>query len=74
MAYFDHDGQREYIFGRGGGRQLAERLGVKFFGEIPLIVAIREGADSGKPVALEGTPEQVKLFETLAKEVDATAS
>ncbi len=38
------------IFGRGGGRQLAERLGVPLLAEIPLDIAMREGADVGEPV------------------------
>ncbi len=38
------------LFGRGGGRALAERLGVPLLAEIPLDVAMREGADIGEPV------------------------
>jgi len=38
------------LFGRGGGRQLAERLGVPLLAEIPLDITMREGADIGEPV------------------------
>ncbi|HOP06333.1 MAG TPA: Mrp/NBP35 family ATP-binding protein [candidate division Zixibacteria bacterium] len=67
MAYFESNGQREYIFGKDGGKQLAEKLGVKLIGEIPLMTSLREGADAGKPVAAFGSDEQIKMFEAIAK-------
>jgi ATP-binding protein involved in chromosome partitioning len=45
-----HCGQRTDLFGHGGARQEAERLGVPFLGEIPLDIAIRETSDAGVPV------------------------
>jgi ATP-binding protein involved in chromosome partitioning len=72
MAYFETNGEREYIFGRDGGKKLAKKLGVAFLGEIPLMTSIREGADSGKPIASDGTPDQVKLFESIAQQIDST--
>jgi ATP-binding protein involved in chromosome partitioning len=45
-----HCGQRTDLFGHGGARQEAERLGVPFLGEIPLDIAIREMSDAGVPV------------------------
>lgn len=70
MAYFDNNGQREYIFGKDGGKELAKKLGVELYGEIPLMTSIREGADSGKPVASDGTDEQIRIFEEMAKRID----
>jgi ATP-binding protein involved in chromosome partitioning len=43
-------GARSDIFGHGGARREAERLGVPFLGEVPLDIAIREKSDSGSPV------------------------
>jgi len=43
-------GTRSDIFGHGGARREAERLGVPFLGEVPLDIAIREKSDSGSPV------------------------
>jgi ATP-binding protein involved in chromosome partitioning len=43
-------GERTDIFGHGGARAEAERLGVPFLGEVPLDIAIRENSDAGKPV------------------------
>lgn len=53
MSYYEKDGVREYIFGKGGGKELAEKLGVPFLGEIPLDQTIRERSDMGKPVTLD---------------------
>ncbi len=72
MSYFEANGVREYIFGKDGGKTLADKLGVSFFGEIPLMTSMREGADRGRPVATDGTPEQVELFEKFARAIDST--
>ena len=42
---------RYYIFGRGGARAYAEKNGVEFLGEIPIIQSIMDGADAGTPAA-----------------------
>lgn len=52
MSFFQcpHCGTRSDIFGHGGARHEAERLGVPFLGEIPLHMSIRATSDSGNPV------------------------
>jgi ATP-binding protein involved in chromosome partitioning len=52
MSYFQcpHCGTRSDIFGHGGARHEAEKLGVPFLGEIPLHIDIRTTSDEGKPV------------------------
>jgi ATP-binding protein involved in chromosome partitioning len=45
-----HCGERSDIFGHGGARKDAERLGVPFLGEVPLTLEIRETSDAGRPV------------------------
>jgi ATP-binding protein involved in chromosome partitioning len=54
MSYFQcpQCGTRSDIFGHGGARHEAERLGVPFLGEIPLHMAIRATSDSGNPVVV----------------------
>ncbi|MBI4409939.1 MAG: Mrp/NBP35 family ATP-binding protein [Gemmatimonadetes bacterium] len=47
-----HCGEQVDIFGRGGGRRLAEEMGVPFLGAIPLDPRVREAGDSGRPTAL----------------------
>ena len=54
MSYFvaPDTGKRYDIFGHGGAKKEAERLGVPFLGEVPLEMAIRETSDTGKPVVV----------------------
>ena len=49
-------GHEEHLFGHGGVRAEAERLGVPFLGEIPLSIDVRLGGDAGRPVALGEGP------------------
>ena len=51
-------GERTDIFGHGGARAEAERLGVPFLGEVPLDIAIRENSDAGKPVVATAMPDR----------------
>ena len=46
-------GHAHHIFGHGGARQTAEKLGAPFLGEIPLLPRIRETSDAGTPVMVE---------------------
>jgi ATP-binding protein involved in chromosome partitioning len=69
MAYYESDGRKEYIFGRDGGKLLAEKLGVNLLGEIPLETSIREGSDNGQPVASSGTESQQAMFEGIARRI-----
>jgi len=54
MSYFiaPDTGRRYDIFGHGGAKAEAERLGVPFLGEVPLEMAIRENSDAGSPVVV----------------------
>jgi ATP-binding protein involved in chromosome partitioning len=58
MSYFlcPHCGDRTAIFGSGGGKSLAEELGVPLLGEIPLYSAVLTGGDRGEPI-VAGEPE-----------------
>jgi len=52
MSYFiaPDTGKRYDIFGHGGARQAAAGMGIPFLGEVPLVMAIRETSDAGRPV------------------------
>ncbi|MFQ5972395.1 MAG: Mrp/NBP35 family ATP-binding protein [Alphaproteobacteria bacterium] len=52
MSYFacPHCGERSEIFGHGGAREEAARLGCDFLGEIPLDIDIRRTSDDGQPI------------------------
>ena len=80
MSYFvcPHCGERSDIFGHGGARHEAERLGVPFLGEVPLDMEIREKSDAGLPVvATVPDGAHAKIYRDIAARVHdglATAS
>lgn len=58
-----------YIFGRDGGKQLAEELGIPLLGQIPLVQSIREGGDEGIPVALQAGHPAAEMFARCAERI-----
>lgn len=70
MSYLEHNGERLYVFGKGGGARTAELMNVPLLAEIPLDPQTREMGDSGKPIASLNVPNaQVTAFEKLARTV-----
>jgi ATP-binding protein involved in chromosome partitioning len=72
MSYFlcPRCGTRSDIFGHGGARHEAERLGVPFLGEVPLHMAIREKSDAGLPVvATEPDSPHAQIYREIAVKV-----
>ena len=71
MAYFaDSSGARIPIFGTGGARAEAEKLGVPLLAEIPLEVALREACDAGRPlVATHPDSPAARAFLELARKL-----
>lgn len=68
-----HCGERSDIFGHGGARKEAERIGVPFLGEIPLAMAIRERSDAGLPVvATQPDGPHATAYKEIALKVWAT--
>ena len=75
MAWFTPEElpeNRYYIFGRDGGRRMAERYGIPLLGQIPLVQGIREGGDSGEPSALSTRPDGL-AFIALARSLAEAA-
>jgi ATP-binding protein involved in chromosome partitioning len=63
------------IFGRGGGEQMAQELGVAFIGRIPIYQPIREGSDSGVPLVMsEPNSPASRAFMAAAERVAAEIS
>ncbi len=58
-----------YIFGRDGGRKLAEELDIPLLGQIPLIQSVCEAGDAGAPAALEQESLLGIYFRTLATNI-----
>ncbi|HHZ08635.1 MAG TPA: Mrp/NBP35 family ATP-binding protein [Rhizobiales bacterium] len=72
MSYFlaPDTGKRYDIFGHGGAKKEAERLGVPFLGEVPLTMNIRETSDSGAPVVVsEPDGLQAAIYRAIAGKV-----
>lgn len=71
MAYFwtpELPERKFYIFGESGGRMLAERYGIPFLGEIPLLEEVVRKSDAGIPPALEEGTVLSEAFEKIAGE------
>jgi ATP-binding protein involved in chromosome partitioning len=75
MAYFTPEelpDNKYYIFGKDGGKNLAEKYDVPLLGQIPLVQGIRESGDSGLPAVMkEGVSAKAfrDLAETLARQI-----
>jgi ATP-binding protein involved in chromosome partitioning len=78
MSWFicPHCGERETIFGEGGGREAAETLGVPLMAQIPLVPDLRAGGDVGVPIVVSDpdSPAAVALTEAAEAVVRATKS
>ena len=72
MSYYQCTkcGNKDYIFGQGGGEALAERLNTKLLGKLPLITSVREKGDEGKPIVMvdESSPVS-KAFYNIARNI-----
>jgi ATP-binding protein involved in chromosome partitioning len=69
MAYFtpqELPGNKYYIFGKEGGKRLAEEYDLPFLGQIPLVQSIREGGDQGVPVLMSDDEISRAAFENFA--------
>jgi ATP-binding protein involved in chromosome partitioning len=66
MSYFtpaELPNNKYYIFGKEGGRRLAEEYDLPFLGQIPLVQSIREGGDQGVPIMMSDDAITKKAFE-----------
>lgn len=59
---------RYYIFGKDGGKKMADQYGIDLLGQIPIVQSIREGGDAGTPAALNDGPDG-KAFLDLGKKL-----
>ncbi|MEK0414801.1 MAG: hypothetical protein RL352_198 [Actinomycetota bacterium] len=71
MSWFTgDDGKRYELFGSGGGKSLADELGVPLLAQIPLVNQLREGGDDGKPIAAVAPQSEVgRVFAELARQI-----
>ncbi len=72
MAYFippDMPEKKYYLFGKDGGRSLAQRYNIPFLGAIPLIETIAENSDLGVPIALEADNPVAEAYRSIGKQI-----
>ncbi len=72
MAWFTPEelpNNKYYIFGKEGAVKLAEELGLPVLGQVPIVQGIREGGDSGNPVAYAENTITAQVFEEIAANV-----
>jgi ATP-binding protein involved in chromosome partitioning len=67
MSWFvcPHCGERELLFGQGGGQLVADTIGVPMFAQVPLVPAVRAGGDTGVPIVVSDptSPAAIALRE-----------
>jgi ATP-binding protein involved in chromosome partitioning len=70
-----HCRKETQVFAHGGARLAAEKMGIRFLGDVPLDLAVREGGDKGVPI-VAGAPEspQAEAFQHIAREVATAVS
>ncbi len=77
MSYFtpaELPDNKYYIFGKDGGKRLAEEYDLPFLGQIPLVQSIREGGDRGEPIMMGADSTSKKAFEGFAAHVVRSVS
>ena len=77
MSYFtpaELPANKYYIFGKEGGRRLADEYDLPFLGEIPLVQGIREGGDKGKPIMMSEDAVSRQAFMDFAADVTRSIS
>jgi ATP-binding protein involved in chromosome partitioning len=77
MAYFTPEelpNNKYYIFGKEGGKRLAEEYDLPFLGQVPLVQSIREGGDEGVPVMMSDDETSRNAFENFAALVARSVS
>ncbi|GAA4455706.1 Mrp/NBP35 family ATP-binding protein [Nibrella saemangeumensis] len=70
MSYFtpaELPDSKYYIFGKGGGQQLADKFSVPLLGQIPLVQSIREAGDEGRPAVIADEPVAAGAFRSAAE-------
>jgi len=72
MAWFtpaELPNNKYYIFGKDGGKKLAEELHIPLLGQIPLVQSIREGGDEGTPIVLQVGHPAAEAFREIASHI-----
>ncbi|MCB0736156.1 MAG: Mrp/NBP35 family ATP-binding protein [Bacteroidetes bacterium] len=72
MSWFtpeDHPTEKYYIFGSGGGNELAEEYNLPLLAQIPIVLGLDQRSDQGIPAVLNRNPEMSQYFKQMAQSV-----
>ena len=70
MSYLQDGDKIIDIFGRGGGKAIADKFEVPFLGEIPIDPEIRKGGDSGQPIVYSNPESETsQAFSKIAERI-----
>ncbi|GAB3513566.1 Mrp/NBP35 family ATP-binding protein [Emticicia fontis] len=70
MAYFtpaELPDNKYFLFGKDGGKEMADKYNVPLLGQIPIVQSIREGGDEGRPIMMEDEPITSEAFKATAE-------
>ena len=59
-----------YIFGKDGGKLLAQELNIPLLGQVPLVQSIREGGDEGMPIAMQDGHPAAAMFQAIVDQLE----
>ncbi len=62
MSYLEIAGQKKYLFGKDGAKKLAEKSGVKFLGELPILPEISDSSEERTPFVVKNPNSQIATF------------
>ena len=69
MSYFNsNDGDKHFIFGENGGKELSNKLNIELLGDIPIDKKISESSDNGYPIVLKDENSS-KIFEKICHNI-----
>ena len=70
MSYLEIAGEKKYLFGKDGAKRLAEKTGIKFLGEVPILQEISDSTEERSCFVLENKGSEVALlFKKIAAEI-----
>lgn len=70
MSFLSLAGEKKYLFGKDGAKNLAEKNGIRFLGEVPILQEVSDSTESGIPFVVRNPDSEVtELFKDFAKKI-----
>jgi ATP-binding protein involved in chromosome partitioning len=69
-SFTSEDGMEHFIFGKDGGKNIAERFDIELLGQIPIDIKIRENSDDGLPFMENNIENKISnIFRNISKKI-----